>query len=66
MPRNYLLNYFILDASIIDVLIDLNCVLCSESGQFCAIKEVQVILDDLNSKERLRQLNQVICVPPFD
>uniref|UniRef100_A0A0E0K138 mitogen-activated protein kinase kinase kinase n=1 Tax=Oryza punctata TaxID=4537 RepID=A0A0E0K138_ORYPU len=32
----------------------------SENGQFCAIKEVQVILDDSNSKERLRQLNQEI------
>uniref|UniRef100_A0ACD5ZAW0 Uncharacterized protein n=1 Tax=Avena sativa TaxID=4498 RepID=A0ACD5ZAW0_AVESA len=32
----------------------------SESGQFCAIKEVQVILDDSNSKERLRQLNQEV------
>ncbi|TVU29710.1 hypothetical protein EJB05_21290, partial [Eragrostis curvula] len=31
-----------------------------ESGQLCAIKEVQVILDDSNSKERLRQLNQEI------
>jgi hypothetical protein len=33
--------------------------LCSENGQFCAIKEVQVISDDPNSKERLKQLNQV-------
>uniref|UniRef100_A0A0D9VH25 mitogen-activated protein kinase kinase kinase n=1 Tax=Leersia perrieri TaxID=77586 RepID=A0A0D9VH25_9ORYZ len=32
----------------------------SENGQFCAIKEVQVILDDSNSKERLKQLNQEI------
>ncbi|KAF0932172.1 hypothetical protein E2562_008703 [Oryza meyeriana var. granulata] len=32
----------------------------SENGQFCAIKEVKVILDDSNSKERLRQLNQEI------
>lgn len=32
----------------------------SENGQFCAIKEVQVFLDDSHSKERLRQLNQVI------
>ncbi|KAL6634167.1 hypothetical protein ACP70R_026838 [Stipagrostis hirtigluma subsp. patula] len=32
----------------------------SESGQFCAIKEVQVILDDSRSKEQLRQLNQEI------
>ncbi|KAK1601866.1 hypothetical protein QYE76_008382 [Lolium multiflorum] len=31
-----------------------------EGGQFCAIKEVQVILDDSNSKERLRQLNQEV------
>lgn len=33
---------------------------CSENGQFCAIKEVQVISDDPHSKERLKQLNQVI------
>jgi hypothetical protein len=33
--------------------------LCSENGQFCAIKEVQVISDDPHSKERLKQLNQV-------
>uniref|UniRef100_A0A0D9YTM4 mitogen-activated protein kinase kinase kinase n=1 Tax=Oryza glumipatula TaxID=40148 RepID=A0A0D9YTM4_9ORYZ len=32
----------------------------SENGQFCAIKEVQVFLDDSHSKERLRQLNQEI------
>ncbi|CAL5032008.1 unnamed protein product [Urochloa decumbens] len=32
----------------------------SESGQFCAIKEVQVIMDDPHSKERLKQLNQEI------
>ncbi|KAJ1271084.1 hypothetical protein BS78_06G102200 [Paspalum vaginatum] len=32
----------------------------SENGQFCAIKEVQVITDDPHSKERLRQLNQEI------
>lgn len=32
----------------------------SESGHFCAIKEVQVILDDPHSKERLRQLNQEV------
>ncbi|KAL5215986.1 hypothetical protein ABZP36_007387 [Zizania latifolia] len=32
----------------------------SENGQFCAIKEVQVILDDPHSKERLKQLNQEI------
>jgi hypothetical protein len=48
-----------------DLLIDLNCVLCRESGQFCAIKEVQVILDDSNSKERLRQLNQVNFSTPI-
>ncbi|XP_040377255.1 mitogen-activated protein kinase kinase kinase 3-like isoform X2 [Oryza brachyantha] len=34
----------------------------SENGQFCAIKEVQVIMDDSNSKERLRQLNQEIDI----
>jgi hypothetical protein len=34
--------------------------LCSEGGQMCAIKEVKVISDDSNSKECLRQLNQVI------
>jgi mitogen-activated protein kinase kinase kinase 3 len=34
--------------------------LCSENGQFCAIKEVQVISDDPHSKERLKQLNQEI------
>jgi serine/threonine protein kinase len=34
----------------------------SESGQFCAIKEVQVIMDDPHSKERLKQLNQVFAV----
>lgn len=34
--------------------------LCSEGGQMCAIKEVKVISDDSNSKESLRQLNQVI------
>ncbi|CAD6244144.1 unnamed protein product [Miscanthus lutarioriparius] len=32
----------------------------SESGKFCAIKEVQVILDDSQSKERLRQLKQEV------
>ncbi|EEC77321.1 hypothetical protein OsI_15990 [Oryza sativa Indica Group] len=32
----------------------------SENGQFCAIKEVQVISDDPHSKERLKQLNQEI------
>jgi hypothetical protein len=32
---------------------------CSEGGQMCAIKEVKVIADDSNSKECLRQLNQV-------
>ncbi|RCV33713.1 hypothetical protein SEVIR_7G111900v4 [Setaria viridis] len=32
----------------------------SENGQFCAIKEVQVIMDDPHSKERLKQLNQEI------
>ncbi|KAL5213537.1 hypothetical protein ABZP36_024384 [Zizania latifolia] len=32
----------------------------SENGQFCAIKKVHVILDDSNSKECLRQLNQEI------
>ncbi|KAG8064573.1 hypothetical protein GUJ93_ZPchr0004g39927 [Zizania palustris] len=32
----------------------------SQNGQFCAIKEVQVILDDPHSKERLKQLNQEI------
>ncbi|PWZ20797.1 Mitogen-activated protein kinase kinase kinase 3 [Zea mays] len=32
----------------------------SEIGKFCAIKEVQVILDDSKSKERLRQLNQEV------
>ncbi|KAJ1279502.1 hypothetical protein BS78_04G161600 [Paspalum vaginatum] len=32
----------------------------SESGKFCAIKEVKVILDDSKSKERLRQLNQEV------
>ncbi|KAG0533389.1 hypothetical protein BDA96_04G189300 [Sorghum bicolor] len=32
----------------------------SESGKFCAIKEVQVILDDSKSKERLRQLKQEV------
>jgi mitogen-activated protein kinase kinase kinase 3 len=31
----------------------------SEGGQMCAIKEVKVIADDSNSKECLRQLNQV-------
>ncbi|XP_058089760.1 mitogen-activated protein kinase kinase kinase 3-like isoform X4 [Magnolia sinica] len=31
----------------------------SESGQMCAIKEVRVISDDRNSKECLRQLNQI-------
>uniref|UniRef100_A0A0D9ZL25 Protein kinase domain-containing protein n=1 Tax=Oryza glumipatula TaxID=40148 RepID=A0A0D9ZL25_9ORYZ len=31
-----------------------------ENGQFCAIKEVQVISDDPHSKERLKQLNQEI------
>lgn len=36
--------------------------LCSENGQFCAIKEVQVISDDPHSKERLKQLNQVTCL----
>ncbi|CAL4968834.1 unnamed protein product [Urochloa decumbens] len=34
----------------------------SESGKFCAIKEVQVILDDSKSKERLRQLNQEVGI----
>ncbi|GJM85254.1 hypothetical protein PR202_ga01689 [Eleusine coracana subsp. coracana] len=34
----------------------------SESGKLCAIKEVQVILDDSKSKERLRQLNQEIDI----
>ncbi|CAN6244685.1 unnamed protein product [Urochloa humidicola] len=34
----------------------------SESGKFCAIKEVQVILDDSKSKERLRQLNQEVDI----
>ena len=34
---------------------------CSENGQFCAIKEVQVIMDDPHSKERLKQLNQVLA-----
>ncbi|XP_034594583.1 mitogen-activated protein kinase kinase kinase 3 isoform X4 [Setaria viridis] len=34
----------------------------SESGKFCAIKEVQVILDDPKSKERLRQLNQEVDI----
>ncbi|WVZ75041.1 hypothetical protein U9M48_023136 [Paspalum notatum var. saurae] len=32
----------------------------SESGKFCAIKEVKVILDDSKSKECLRQLNQEV------
>ena len=31
----------------------------SEGGQMCAIKEVKVISDDSNSRECLRQLNQV-------
>lgn len=44
-------------------MFDLNHVLYSESGKFCAIKEVQVILDDSKSKERLRQLKQVIFCP---
>ena len=35
------------------------CMFCSEGGQMCAIKEVKVISDDSNSKECLRQLNQV-------
>ncbi|PKA57127.1 Mitogen-activated protein kinase kinase kinase YODA [Apostasia shenzhenica] len=30
-----------------------------ESGQMCAIKEVSIISDDSNSKESLKQLNQV-------
>ncbi|KAM0855682.1 hypothetical protein ACQ4PT_049619 [Festuca glaucescens] len=34
----------------------------SENGQFCAIKEVQVISDDPHSKERLKQLNQEIDI----
>ncbi|KAG2659055.1 hypothetical protein PVAP13_1KG336600 [Panicum virgatum] len=34
----------------------------SENGKFCAIKEVQVILDDSKSKERLRQLNQEVDI----
>ncbi|XP_020253089.1 mitogen-activated protein kinase kinase kinase 3-like [Asparagus officinalis] len=33
-----------------------------ESGQMCAIKEVEVISDDSNSKECLRQLNQEITL----
>lgn len=40
--------------------------LCSERGRLCAIKEVKVILDDSKSKERLKQLNQVIFCPYFD
>ncbi|OEL29946.1 Mitogen-activated protein kinase kinase kinase YODA [Dichanthelium oligosanthes] len=36
------------------------CYHVNESGQFCAIKEVQVIMDDPHSKERLKQLNQEI------
>jgi hypothetical protein len=35
------------------------CMFFSEGGQMCAIKEVKVISDDSNSKECLRQLNQV-------
>ncbi|KAL5993013.1 hypothetical protein ACLOJK_013933 [Asimina triloba] len=35
----------------------------SENGQMCAIKEVRVISDDRNSKESLRQLNQL---SPYD
>ncbi|PUZ76086.1 hypothetical protein GQ55_1G262600 [Panicum hallii var. hallii] len=34
----------------------------SGSGKFCATKEVQVILDDSKSKERLRQLNQEVDI----
>jgi len=33
----------------------------SEHGQFCAIKEVLVVLNDPRSKEQLKQLNQEIC-----
>lgn len=56
-------NFYTLGPSII--VFDLNHVLCSESGKFCAIKEVRVIFDDSKSKERLRQLNQVIFCPNF-
>jgi len=38
---------------------------CSENGQFCAIKEVQVIMDDPHSKERLKQLNQVLTAAVY-
>lgn len=31
----------------------------SDNGQMCAIKEVNVVSDDSNSRECLRQLNQV-------
>ncbi|CAA7396713.1 unnamed protein product [Spirodela intermedia] len=34
----------------------------SECGQMCAIKEVKVISDDLNSKECLKQLSQEIAL----
>ncbi|KAJ4766369.1 Mitogen activated protein kinase kinase kinase [Rhynchospora pubera] len=34
----------------------------SENGQLCAIKEVNVISDDSNSRESLRQLNQEITL----
>lgn len=37
----------------------------SENGQFCAIKEVQVIMDDPHSKERLKQLNQVLTAAVY-
>jgi hypothetical protein len=38
---------------------------CSENGQFCAIKEVEVIMDDPHSKERLKQLNQVLTAAVY-
>ncbi|KAK6924251.1 Protein kinase domain [Dillenia turbinata] len=34
----------------------------SESGQMCAIKEVRLVLDDQNSRECLKQLNQEISL----
>ena len=33
--------------------------LCSEGGHMCAIKEVRIVSDDQNSRESLKQLNQV-------
>ncbi|TVU14444.1 hypothetical protein EJB05_37914, partial [Eragrostis curvula] len=36
--------------------------LASENGQFCAIKEVKIAMDDAPSKERLKQLNQEIDI----